>query len=290
MAKLTPTYNLAVIHPEIAKLWHTTRNGNLTPHSVTPSSGKRIWWLCQKGHEWQDTVSNRAQFRTGCPYCSRRRVCADNCLETLAPHIVKEWHPTKNNGLTPKDVTAGSDTKAWWICENGHEWQAKVHQRKRGSGCPYCARNSVRKRATDQNNLQKKNPRLAVQWHPTKNGVLLPKDVTPRSGQKVWWLCNKGHEWQAMVSNRANGRGCPYCAGFYACVDNCLATLSPHIAGQWHPLKNGELTPTDVTKSSNKKVWWLCANGHEWKATVGNRTNGRGCPGCNVERRRSRRL
>jgi hypothetical protein len=84
--------------------------------------------------------------------------------------------------------------------------------------------------------------------------VLLPKDVTPRSSKKVWWICGKGHEWEAIIYNRVKGRGCPYCAGFYACTDNCLETLAPHIAKEWHPKKNGDLTPKDVTKSSNKKV------------------------------------
>jgi hypothetical protein len=43
------------------------------------------------------------------------------------------------------------------------------------------------------------------------------------------------------------------------------------------------LTPFDVVAGSNKKVWWQCLEnpGHEWQATVINRTKGRGCPYCN---------
>ena len=33
---------------------------------------------------------------------------------TPYPHLVKEWHPTKNGDLTPKDVTYGSNKKVWW--------------------------------------------------------------------------------------------------------------------------------------------------------------------------------
>jgi hypothetical protein len=279
MARVSSDYNLAVIHPTLAGQWHPAKNGHLTPHSVTPSSGKRISWLCQKGHEWQDTVSNRAHFQTGCPYCSGQRVCADNCLEHVAPHIAKQWHPTKNKGLTPSDVTSGSNKRIWWVCPEGHEWQALVSARTRGSGCPGCSGHQ----ATKDNNLQKKNPRLAAQWHPTKNGGLQPKDVTPRSAKKVIWLCDKGHEWQASVSNRtgrATRAECPYCSGKRFLRDDSLETFAPEIARQWHPLKNGKLTPKDVTPGSGMRVWWLCGKGHEWQAVVNNRRRGNGCPYC----------
>lgn len=38
-------------------------------------------------------------------------------------------------------------------------------------------------------------------------------DVLPNSHRKVWWICSKGHEWQAAVSTRNGGNKCPYCAG-----------------------------------------------------------------------------
>jgi len=59
--------------------------------------------------------------------------------------------------------------------------------------------------------LEEANPYLANQWHPTKNGDLTPRDVTPQSNKKRWWMCNKGHEWQASIYNRSNGTGCPFC-------------------------------------------------------------------------------
>ena len=43
------------------------------------------------------------------------------------------------------------------------------------------------------------------------NDGLTPVDVMPNSGQKVWWKCNKGHEWQAVIASRNNEHGCPVC-------------------------------------------------------------------------------
>ncbi len=95
MARVSSDYNLAVIHPKIAEQWHPTLNGDLSSHSVTPSCSKRRWWLCQKGHEWQDTVSNRTHFRTGCPFCSGQRVCKNNCLQRVALRLARQSAPEK---------------------------------------------------------------------------------------------------------------------------------------------------------------------------------------------------
>jgi len=54
---------------------------------------------------------------------------------------------------------------------------------------------------------------------------------------------------------------------------NCLATVKPELTKEWHPTKNGSLTPYDVVIFSNKKVWWKCPEGddHEWLATIASR-------------------
>ncbi|MFF3350805.1 zinc-ribbon domain-containing protein [Streptomyces sp. NPDC002779] len=41
-----------------------------------------------------------------------------------------------------------------------------------------------------------------------------------------------------------------------------LAAQFPRIAEQWHPHRNGKLTPTQVTAGSGKELWWLCTRGH----------------------------
>jgi hypothetical protein len=122
--------------------------------------------------------------------------------------LAKEWHLSKNGNLTPEDVTHKSNRKAWWLCDKGHEWEAVISSRSK-SGCPYCSGNRV----TKETCLAAKNPLLASEWHPIKNGKLRAEDVTSGCSKKVWWQCDKNHEWEAVVSSRSAGRGCPYCAG-----------------------------------------------------------------------------
>ena len=127
-----------------------------------PNSGKKVWWICNKGHEWQASIAHRNKGR-GCPYCAGQKVIkGENDFQTVNPTLAKEWHYEKNNGLTPMDVLPNSGKKVWWKCSKGHEWQASIADRNSGHGCPYCAGKRVLK---GYNDLQTVNPTLAKEWH-----------------------------------------------------------------------------------------------------------------------------
>lgn len=275
---------------ELLEQWNYERNSPLSPNQCTPGSGKKVWWRCRKGHEWESPIGVRTSG-SSCPYCSGRRVIpGETDLATINPKIALEWHPVKNEGITPRDVKAGTHRKAWWLCPQcGHEWQATISSRGiNGNGCPECGKRKISKsRQTPKagQSLLERCPDIAAEWNYSKNGALKPEDVPARSSHKVWWICAEKHEWVASVSNRAGGRGCPICsnriieAGF-----NSLAVLNPELAAEWHPSKNEHLTPYAVAPSSNRKVWWMCERGHEWQATINNRVK-RGCPECSKARR-----
>lgn len=264
------------VRPDLKSEWRPTKNVGIAFEELSYGSGRRVWWQCDKHHEWRTSPNERNRGR-GCPYCARKLLSLDTSLEAMRPDIAAEWHPTKNLGLKPYEVLSGISKKVWWICHKGHEWQDSINHRTSGRCCPYCAG----KRPSIDNCLQTLNPRLAKEWHPTKNGNLTPNDVTAMSGRRVWWLCKKGHEWRAPVNNRQQGKGCRICSGRIASDQHSLFYNHPRIAREWHPIKNGSLTPDKVTPSSNKKVWWICKRGHEWQAVVASRTAGTSCPYCN---------
>jgi hypothetical protein len=206
-----------------------------------------------------------------------KKVCCDNCLATRFPKIAAEWHPTKNGDITPKDVVAGSVKKYWFRCNKEHEWLASLNHRTKGRGCPYCAN----QRVCDDNCLATIFPKIAAEWHPTKNGTISPRDVIATSNKKYWFICNKGHEWQTHLASRTRlGCQCPYCVNLLVCNDNCLATTHPEIAAEWHPARNGDITPKNVIGGSIKQYWFKCNKGHEWRTSLNHRTNGKGCPRC----------
>ena len=130
----------------------------------------------------------------------------------------------ENAPLKFADMTIGSHKKVWWRCPLGHSYPAIIADRtRRGSGCPYCTNRKV---LPGFNDLATKEPVLALQWHPTRNGSLTPQQVTVGSSRKVWWLCEKGHAWRAVIGSRTGKQrhGCPVCAG--RPLNRCAAVLA----------------------------------------------------------------
>jgi hypothetical protein len=275
--------NLADFAPEVAALWHPTRNGRLTPRDVTGRSNRIVWWKCPaaRDHEWRAHIANRVQWR-GCPFCSGQRLSVTNSLATRVPAIAKQWHPTRNRPLTPRDVIAGSRRRVWWKCPKApdHVWQTSVADRtSRRTGCPMC----LGKRRSHTNSFAALFPALASQWHPSRNGHLQPTDVARASSTAVWWKCPKAadHEWRAAPNTRAKSPGCPFCVGRRASRSESLATCFPKIAREWHPTRNGEVAPRDVRAISQQPAWWRCKRGHVWRSLICQRTQrGTGCPRC----------
>lgn len=133
------------------------------------------------------------------------------------------------------------------------------------------------------NDLETRFPEIAEEWHPTKNGDLLPSQITAHSAKEIWWLYKCGHENKQKPDTRISmSSGCPYCNGQKVLAGfNDLETKYPDIASEWHPTKNGDLLPNEVTAYNLKKVWWLYACGHEKEQIINNRTKlGVGCPDC----------
>lgn len=210
----------------------------------------------------------------------------DNAMLKVNPHLWIEWDFEKNNKLgidIYKATKSMSKNKVWWICKsnNNHRWDALISDRKKGRNCPYCSG----QRVDISNSLSTLNPELANEWCKERNKELSPDDVTLCSKKKVWWQCSMHHShiWMAEINSRNDGKGCPYCSGQKVNHTNSLVTINPELAKEWHPTKNGELNPHNVTVNSGKKVWWQCNNyeDHEWEAKISNRNSlNSGCPYC----------
>jgi DNA-directed RNA polymerase subunit RPC12/RpoP len=209
--KVCKENSLATRHPKIARQWHPTLNGDLTPHKVTAHANMNAWWLCRRGidHIWNASIDSR--IRAGCPYCSGYKIGQQNNLKVLFPDVAAQWHSSKNGKLKPENVSPGSHELMWWICLKGldHVWQATAKNRtERGSGCPFC----IGKQVSVINSLASLFPKIARQWHKTKNGKLRSFDVTSKTDRVVWWQCQSGHSWQQRIANRTTRLGgCPIC-------------------------------------------------------------------------------
>jgi len=156
---------------------------------------------------------------------------------------------------------------------------------------------------TGVDDFQTLHPELIPEWDFDKNS-LDPTQIPEYANREVWWRCSKGHSWQELVSSRVVRQqrnkktpGCPICSGHRILSGfNDLATIYPEIAKEWNYEKNKYLfdertktrinTPELVSPGSNRNVWWVCPNGHEYQTKIASRTRGNcGCPVCKKEKR-----
>ena len=110
--------------------------GNIMYHTVYPEKKRGKGWTEENpimiDHPKAGQIVMGSDGKgTNCPYCAGKKIDETNSLETLYPSIAKEWHPTKNKDLTPKQVAAKSLNYAWWLCSKGHSFEAKIHNRTR---------------------------------------------------------------------------------------------------------------------------------------------------------------
>lgn len=260
------------------------RNAPLTPQDVSYGSKRKVWWHCSKGHVWQSAVYCRSKG-CGCPVCSGKLIReGENDLLSQYPDLVKQWAWDKNEMMSPSEVGVNSHRMVWWRCERGHEWRATVRSRTAGADCPYCSNRAV---LPGENSLADTRPELAAQWDAEQNRTLTPLKVMAGSRKKVWWRCEKGHQWKASIASRAkSGCGCPVCAGKIVVPgENDLGAFFPAIAAEWDDEKNEGLTAQMVTPYANRKVWWRCSLGHSYQAPIAARTKRNcGCPYCTSKR------
>ena len=201
----------------------------------------------------------------------------EKSLAQQNPQLCKEWNFDKNYPLMPDQFSYASEKLVWWKCEKGHEWQAIIGNRVKGRGCPVCSNRKIQEGINDLNTT---NPEILAEWDYTKN-TIKPSEVMYGSSKKIWWRCSLNHSYETSLNNKSKGKGCPYCSNKRVMIGyNDVQTTNPEILFQWNYEKNN-ITPCQITKGYDKKVWWKCELGHDYQAFIYNKVKGGGCPYCN---------
>lgn len=367
--------------PLLLAEWDYDKNQGLKPTDFSPHSNKSVFWRCSKcNYSWKAKISNRESNRRGCPLCANQVVVRGvNDLATKKPELAAEWHPTKNQPLTPYEVSIGTRKKVWWLCPLGHEYEASILHRGRGTSCPVChsgrqtsfAEQAIfyyakkhfpdsLNRCTDiignrmELDIYIPSLRVAIEYdgafyHIKKNGKDREKTkfkLCRENGITLWRVredepnsnllkCSapliirgNAHKYLDVDSDMVfyadkSGNNSNLEENIFHII-NCLykrktiiassrenfmprqidinitrdehkireqytqhiksksiASLFPNIAKEWHPTKNGALTPDMYTKGSDFKAFWLCSScGNEWRTSISHRVTGTGCPKC----------
>jgi very-short-patch-repair endonuclease/DNA-directed RNA polymerase subunit RPC12/RpoP len=136
--------------------------------------------------------------------------------------------------------------------------------------------------ADPTNSLGDKYPELAKEFNIERNGITaFEVNAGTNSTTRYWWKCAKEHEWDIAIRSRVlQNNKCPYCSGRKATPENNLLALHPEVAKFFNEEKNG-MTTDNVTPGFSKRVYWTCANGHEYLKTVVDNVKAKGyCKAC----------
>ena len=278
------TNNLAIKSPEVIAYWDYSKNTS-PPEDYKSHSNKKVWWVCDiyPYHSWETSIAtwtnNKTKSKSNCPFCadSNRRTHEFDRLEVQYPVLVKDFVRFSDKREQKTDINI-QHYKSWkkcvWLCGKCKTtYSMPIAGRTSGKGCRRCSRSAML--ATRHNrSLSDLNPDYLSEWDYTKNIDISPDGVTAISGLKFWWKCSDGHSYQQSIGSKDRGTICPECMKPIRAESARLSRLKkngslqdhfPDIASHWHPSKNGNLTPNDLTTGSHQKVWWRCASNHEWE-------------------------
>lgn len=227
-------------------------------------------------------------------------------------YLLEEWDVERNMeelGLEVGDVCYASDKKVWWKCPIcGESFQQIIdNKRKRNSKCPKCRKlDKWMERNPDYGSL------LLQAWDREENkkefGIGIG-DVNLGSKKKIWWICREcGKKFQRTPSNMLRKTRtekikmiglCRDCGVKYRTQERDANNIKKngslkdwikenpdykYLLEEWNTERNKKelgLSITDVTKGSEKKVYWICDMGHEYimslNIKIGDKRN---CPVC----------
>jgi hypothetical protein len=196
-----------------------------------------------------------------------------NLLKIQYPNLIKDWDEEKNEGVDKNKITIGSSRLLInWKCHKcGYEWKQKVINRlKFKTECKVCTKK--------ENLLRVSNADLFDEIDFEKNENVEFDTLTKGMSKKIWWKCKNGHSWFQNIDTRVKlGASCKECKN----VSNSIVNTHPDLISEWDYNKNGTLMPENVTRGSNKKVWWICKNcNNSFQCVIDKRTRGTNCGKC----------
>lgn len=284
--------DLATVYPELAKEWHPTANGTLSPQQVTIGSGKKVWWLCPRGHSYKASVMHRGHG-TNCPDCNSGR--QTSFAEQAVFYYIKQVYPDAISrcsdilpGRMELDIYIPSLQLA--IEYDGSYWH-KNKQKSEQEKYRLCSEQGI-KLIRIKEEIQDGTPLTADMIYHTekldnrKNLEQLIRylmdQIDPSSNFWSRKIPSHVHSTVAIDLQKDQFKIMKYATPL---TEKSLAVLRPDLAKEWHPIKNEDLTPDMVTLGSDLKVWWKCHScGYEWQTSVGHRVNGTGCNRCYREK------
>ena len=268
--------------PDIAKEWHPTFNGNVTPSDVTCGSGKKYWWICSRNHEYQSCPRDRSRG-LGCPKCAA-------ALKTSFPEQAIYYYIKK---CFPDAISRYKD-----IFTNRMELDIYIPSIRTGieyDGLAYHNFKSLAKDNLKYNICREHNIQLIRIYETSQSAIfrLYDRKIEVPNGKRKYLnsiisqLCYKlGHIVDVNIE-----RDKLDILGYLSTMDKTFASEYPDVAEEWDYEANYPLRPENFSPFSNERVSWICKYcGKKWVTSINTRTanNSQGCRTCALRNSREK--
>lgn len=135
-------------HHEFAGESDAAKNGRGPEGVGAGFYATKSWWLCERGHSWEATVSDRLIRLLRCQRCVTSRADESTSLATVHPQALADWDDQGNQPLTPQSIRSTYPKVVSWRCLAGLShpvYAASIGKHLRDKvPCPLCR---VRKRS-----------------------------------------------------------------------------------------------------------------------------------------------
>lgn len=286
--------DLVTTHPQISAEWDYEKNGNLLPTKVTYGQGKKVWWICPEGHSYPATILHRTTGNTNCPICNsgRQTSFAEQAIFFYVKKVFSDATSRNTDILGNKmelDVYIPSislaieyDGMAWHKAENTEREKRKYEMCRQKGIKLIRLKESIQEGARDTADQIISTDKMYEHKNLEKVIRLLVDSIDPKSNM---WTRKYACDFHSSVDINIARDEQEIRQYMTALKKNSLAESFPEIAKEWHPTKNGTLTPNMFLPRSDIKVHWLCSTcGYEYQSTIAHRTYGTGCPKCGIKK------
>lgn len=236
-------------------------------------------WVCEHGHEFEDSFNNIYKRGFRCPYCESVKVLQGfNDFASLEPVISKDYDEEKN-GNTAGEVLI-SNRPVYFKCKNGHSFKRSILQHIKSNGaCPICNGTFLQKGTND---LATVYPDVVPLWDYEKNEKN-PDEVMATLQNYYYFVCDEGHEFKCSLNYLVKHNfECPVCKGERVDPNRTALTVAnPELAKEVSA--NYYLTADKISVLSDRKILWTCPEcGDDYWYPVNLReVHDDSCPYCN---------
>lgn len=250
-------------NPELAKEWHPTLNGNLTPYDLTPGCSENYWWLCAYGHSYQTSPKERSERHAGCPICNfhRQTSFAEQAIGFYLEKVTEI--KTQVHAIINSKLDIFLPDKKIVIEYDGSYWHNRPTSKVRDANKDlYCAENGLRI-------------------------IRIKEGAENLNEQEIIIFNNKENDFQWLLNTLCTECDLPYVVVdirkdtpailermILMPIETSLEKKAPHCIPYWDQKENGKITPAVIGYTSSHIMNWCCPECKQrWKEKVSNVTH-----------------